>query len=392
MNNEKIKPLDVNAHLHTPYSFCSFESIEQAVSMAKKEGIAVIGINDFFTTDGYAQWDKLCRQNDITPLFNFEFIGVSTEEQSKGIRINDPGNPGRIYMSGKGLSHPFNLDEPYAMQFSKVKKNANETSKQMCKKLNTHLKIVDARIDVSFEYILRYLTKGMVRERHIAKALREKVFTVKTTNDGRKILLEKIYNGKPQNAPLDNAAALENEIRNVLLKAGGAAFIPEDPKSFLPMDTVRDIILNGKGVPTYPLLGNALNGSFTEYESDKEALLKKLKEKRFFAVEFITTRNTTAMLEDYAQFFVNNGFVVTFGSEHNTPDLTPLMLRTADDEGLSPLLKKINYEGACITVAHQGLIAEGKQGWLNAKGFPETERYKAFVTMGDDIIKKQIKK
>lgn len=388
MAENKITPLDVNGHLHTPYSFCSFESIDQAVEMAKEENIAAIGINDFFTTDGYDEWDKLCKKSGIAPMFNFEFIGVSVEEQANNIRINDPGNPGRIYMSGKGLAHPFKLDEPYASQFARVKEDANITSKQMCDKLNTHLKIVQADLDVSFEFILQYRTKGMVRERHIAKALREKVFTAKESDAERKALFEKIYNGKPQTAPLDDDAALENEIRGVLLKAGGAAFIPEDPKSFLPMETVRDIILNGKGMPTYPILGNALNGGFTEYEGDKDALLQTLISKRFFATEFITTRNTTAMLEEYAQFFVDNGFVVTFGTEHNTPSLEPITLYTADDKELSPLLKKINYEGACITVAHQALVAEGKQGWLDAEGKPDASKYNDFVVMGDAIIKK----
>lgn len=386
MENKDIKALDVNGHLHTPYSFCSFESIEQAVKMAKEENIAAIGINDFFTTDGYEEWDKLCRENGIAPMFNFEFIGVSIEEQANGIRINDPGNPGRIYMSGKGLAHPFKLDEPYATQFSKVKSLANVTSKQMCDKLNDHLNTVGAGFELSFDSILQDLTKGMVRERHIAKALREKIFEIESTVEAQKELLEKVYNGKSVGVAISDAAALENEIRGVLLKAGGAAFIPEDPESFLPMETVRDIILNGKGMPTYPILGNALNGGFTEYEGDKDALLKTLISKRFFAVEFITTRNTTAMLEEYAQFFVDNGFVVTFGTEHNTPSLEPITLYTADDKALSPLLKKINYEGACITVAHQALVAEGKQGWLDADGIADASKYNEFVELGNSII------
>lgn len=379
--------LDINGHLHTPYSFCAFDNIEQAVTMAKEENIAAIGINDFFTTDGYEEWDKLCKANGITPLFNFEFIGVSVEEQANKIRINDPGNPGRIYMSGKGLAHPFKLDEPYASQFSKVKADANVQSVAMCDKLNAHLASVGAGFEISFDYILENMTKGMVRERHIAKALREKIFAIESSEEARKALLEKVYNGKSVGVAMDNDAALENEIRGVLLKAGGAAFIPEDPESFLPMETVRDIILNGKGMPTYPLLGNALKGDFTEYESDKEALLATLIEKRFFAVEFITSRNTTAMLEEYASFFVDNGFVVTFGSEHNTPAMEPITLSTSDDKGLSPLLKKINYEGACITAAHQQLVSEGKQGWLDAEGRPDASKYSDFVKLGDSIIK-----
>jgi len=45
--------LTVNAHLHTPYSFSAFTDIRQIFEMAQKENIAVLGINDFFVTDGY---------------------------------------------------------------------------------------------------------------------------------------------------------------------------------------------------------------------------------------------------------------------------------------------------------------------------------------------------
>ena len=44
----------VNAHLHTPYSFSAFKDITQAMNMAVAEGVRVMGINDFYTTDGYA--------------------------------------------------------------------------------------------------------------------------------------------------------------------------------------------------------------------------------------------------------------------------------------------------------------------------------------------------
>ena len=44
---------------------------------------------------------------------------------------------------------------------------------------------------------------------------------------------------------------------------------------------------------------------------------------------------------------------VTFGSEHNTPALEPIRLRTRDAEGLSEKLRAINWRGACAVAAHQ---------------------------------------
>ena len=37
-------PLNVNAHIHTPYSYSSFSGMEQIFDMAKKEDVKILGI------------------------------------------------------------------------------------------------------------------------------------------------------------------------------------------------------------------------------------------------------------------------------------------------------------------------------------------------------------
>src|SRR6056297_3407529 len=81
---------EVNGHFHTPYSFSAFENISQVIEMAQKENIKVLGINDFYTTAGYEEFYNLCLENKIFPLFNIEFIGLSTEQQKNNIKVNDP--------------------------------------------------------------------------------------------------------------------------------------------------------------------------------------------------------------------------------------------------------------------------------------------------------------
>ena len=91
---------EANGHIHTPYSFSAFDSMDTVFKMAREEEISALGINDFFVTDGYEAFHDGCIRNNIFPLFNIEFIGLLKEEQKAGIRINDPNNPGRIYFSG----------------------------------------------------------------------------------------------------------------------------------------------------------------------------------------------------------------------------------------------------------------------------------------------------
>ena len=60
----------VNAHLHTPYSFSAFRDIPQAIDLGVAEGVKVMGINDFYSTDGYAEWATEAAARAIFPLFN----------------------------------------------------------------------------------------------------------------------------------------------------------------------------------------------------------------------------------------------------------------------------------------------------------------------------------
>ena len=100
---------DVNAHLHTPYSFSAFRDIDEALDMAVEEGVKVVGINDFYTTRGFDEWADGCKKRGLVPLFGIEFISLNEADQKAGLRVNDPANPGRTYLSGKGLTHPFHL-------------------------------------------------------------------------------------------------------------------------------------------------------------------------------------------------------------------------------------------------------------------------------------------
>lgn len=352
--------IDVNAHMHTPYSFSAFNGVDQALDMACEEGVGVVGINDFYTLEGYGEWKEGCQKRHLCPIMGIEFISLNSEDQAAGLRVNDPNNPGRTYISGKGLAYPVILKGEEARLLSDVREESNAQVERMCAKLNAHLDAVGAGFNLDFQTIVKELTKGSVRERHLAKALRLAVEAHVKDETGRAAAYERIFSGSPLKAAQDNVAAVENEIRSKLLKAGGAAFVPEDPKAFLPMETVCQIIRAAGGIPTYPFLADNAKGEFTDFEGDLQKAADILKKRGFNSVEFITTRNTTKVLEEYSDYLMDEGFTVTFGSEHNTPALEPIKLRTSDHpEGLSEKLRRTNFRGACKVVAHQaGLDSE----------------------------------
>lgn len=371
--------------MHTPYSFSAFDSIDQALDMAAQEDVQVVGINDFYTTDGYAAWAEGCKKRKLFPLFNIELISLNEEDQQAGLRVNDPGNPGRTYVSGKGLSYPFELEEPYASQLAAVRAETNAQVEAMCKKVNELLQTSNVGFILDFETIKKELTEGSVRERHLAKALRLKIYE-NYAEESIKAILEKLFGGKILKAAVSDHAAVENEIRNNLLKAGGVAFVAEDPKAFLPMETVRQIILKAGGIPTYPFLADDAKGSFTDFESDLKKAAQTLQERGFYSVEFITTRNSADALEMYAGYLHDKGFVVTFGSEHNTPAMEPITLTTRGGLPLSKRLQEINYQGACIIAAHQHLVKQGLNGYLNPDGIADIANRDEFIQLGSQLI------
>ncbi len=378
----------VNAHLHTPYSFSAFQDVNDALDRALDEGVSVVGINDFYTARGYSEWAEGCKARNIYPLFNIELIGLNEEDQKAGLRVNDPANPGRTYISGKGLSYPFKLSEPFATKLSDVLAESDKQVVAMCHKLNAALANLECGFSLDIDWIRNELTKGMIRERHLAKALRIKAYEY--CNDSAECinkLFEKLFNGKSLKSKIDDLAAVENEIRGNLLKSGGAAYVAETPEAFLPVTDVCNIILAAGGIPTYPFLADDANGGYTDFEADLQNVAEVLTKRGFHSVEFISTRNDVALLEKYASYLHNQGFVVTLGSEHNTPAMEPIELFARNSTPLTDELMRINYEGACVIAAHQHLISQGLDGYLDEHGNADRASRDEFIKLGDEVIK-----
>ncbi len=257
----------------------------------------------------------------------------------------------------------------------------------MCGKLNDLLRQKDCSFTLDLQRITDELTKGQLRERHLAKALRMRVYEV-CGNDEALIRkqLEDLFGGKVLKSAVEDLVGVENEIRGNLLKTGGAAFVPEEAAAFLPMETVTDIIIAGGGIPTYPFLADDANGMYTDFENDLERVAQQLSERGFHSVEFITTRNDIRLLEKYAGYLYEQGFVVTLGSEHNTPAMEPVELFAREGVPLSDRLMDINYKGACVIAAHQHLKKQGLDGYIDCKGKAYRLSRHEWEELGDRLI------
>jgi hypothetical protein len=343
-------------------------------------------------TDGYDAFHKGCLVKKIFPLFNIEFIGLLKKEQKNGIRINDPNNPGRIYFSGKGLDYPFQLGWVQKMQLRAVRKESQQQIKAMISKLNVLLKKENSSLKLTYQNIKRNYAHDLVRERHIAQALKDLVMTTSHVAEEQLQFLENLYGGKKSKTGFSNIAALENEIRSNLLKSGGAAFVEEDQNSFLALGKIIKIIVKAGGIPCYPVLLDDASGKLTEYESDYTKLSESLSSLGIGCIELIPGRNDYSILKEFVEFFHAKGFIITFGTEHNTPEMLPLTVTCRGGVPLDDRMKRIGWEGACVIAAHQYLRADGRQGYVLPDGKHSREQMKDLVNLGQLVIEYYLNK
>jgi hypothetical protein len=170
------------------------------------------------------------------------------------------------------------------------------------------------------------------------------------------------------------------------LKKGGVAFVEEDPGAFLQLDVVIEIIRTMGGIPCYPVLLDDPNGNTTEYEADPEKLYRALTAHGVYSIELIPGRNDHDILRAFVEYFDERKFVITFGTEHNTPALDPLSVSCRGGVVLDESLKYISNKGCNVIAAHQYLRARGEAGYLNADGMPKTDQFDDFVHLGNAVL------
>jgi hypothetical protein len=382
--NSKAFPAyrEANGHIHTPFSFSAFNEMDTLFAMAEKEGIKALGINDFYVTDGYESFYNECLASNIFPLFNIEFIGLMQEKQKEGIRINDPNNPGRIYICGKGLDYPFNLDDKYRTRLNILKEETQNQLREMVSKLNILISKINPSIVLSFDDIKSEYARDLVRERHLARALRRIAEKNFATPDDQIGFIESVYGGRQSKAGMNNTAALENEIRATLLKAGGEAFVEEDERSFISLDDAMKIITGAGGIPCYPVLLDDTAGKRTKFEDNFTMLCSSLTGLGIGCVELIPGRNDLQILKEFVRLFDERGFIITFGTEHNTPEMIPLTVSARGKEPLDDWLRQISWKGICAIAAHQYFRAQKQAGYIDEKGHPRTGNKKYFEKVG----------
>jgi len=365
-----------NTHIHLPPNFSAFKSVQQAVSLAASQGLSVLGANNYYDFRVYAEFAALAREKSIFPQFGLEVICLLEGLQADGIKLNDPGNSGKLYLCGKGMTRFDPLPAEAAALLQTIR---DADSKRMAAVVTALESLFDdcalptgltaaaikqriaARHGSPFETI--YL-----QERHVVQAFQEVLFE-RMIPSARPYFLEALFDAPPKSKPTD-AAAVQNEIRSRLLKSGKPAYVPE---TFVGFDHAYQLLLALGSIPSYPVLADGAS-PLTEYEQSPDTLAADLKARSIPAAEFIPNRNTPEVLSRYVHTLRGAGLFLTAGTEHNTPDLLPLAPTCLGSVPIPGDLQEIFWEGTCIVAAHQDLAAKKQPGFAPGCDLEEFRR------------------
>ena len=381
--------LRCNTHIHTPYSFSAFESVELAVAAAKEEGIAALGINDFTTCDGFPAFASTCEHNRIYPLFNIELLVHCGEEPAQRSLANGSPEQGCMYLCGKALSHPLQLSLDSRNLLAGVWRKSQDYIWGLLDCLNGHL--LQAKIACSLDYndVRKKYAKKIVNERHCAKALYDALVNVHPESAPLEEALARLFAGTAVTLHSSDPGAIQNEIFSLLLAKGKKIAAEAEKEEYIRLQEARTLILDAGGIPCYPI--GAVRGEDTA-DCHKEAALlaDRLRALRIFAVEFFPLRSERDLLKAYVRTFAERGFCVSFGTNHDTPERRPLIPCLYGNEPLDEELERIAWQGACLLAAHQELRRHNKAGFVDSLGTPLVgpEDLDRFLAVGEEAIRK----
>ncbi len=350
-----------NCHIHTSESFSVFRSPTEAVWQAAQEGLAVLGINDHYTIAGHEEFRRACDVAGIAPTFSLEAVAMDRDAETDGLLLNDPDNPGRVYLCGKGVTRNPPDSSTEMRNLARLRAALERRNREMTEKVDALFKDRLHADGPTWESVRRLTPRGNATERHVAWATLERLREWAAVQGVS--LSEALANccGAAPRAGADDAA-LQIFLRAKLLKAGAPCFVRESEEAFVSVEELRRIFLAFGSIPTYPVLGNPV----TSGERDIEALLPRLEATGFYAIEVIPHRNTRQRLSEIVSTARRRWWPVFNGTEHNTPEARSLL----DPFALDPEFEPWFRESAALLLGHQRLVAQGEGGYVDLEGRP----------------------
>jgi len=349
----------VNTHIHLPPNFSAFNTVDEALDQAKAEGVEILGASNYYDFTVYGPFAEKAYARGIHPLFGMEIVCRIESLAQQGIKINDPGNPGKMYICGKALTK-FQHPTPRAAQLLHTIRSGDEARiSKMVDLLRGLFHEAGIETDLTARGIVSDVANAfgvpestvVLQERHVAQAFQSVFFTDVPIAD-RAERMGVLFMAAPKANPND-AVAVQAEIRTHLMKAGRGAFVEE---RFVTFEEARDLIVELGGIVCYPVLADGMN-PISEFEANPKLLASYLTDLDIQAVEFIPNRNDPKVLTEYVNVLNANDFLISAGTEHNTTDRIAIVPVCKGGAPIPLLVEDLFVQGALQQRDHQRAIA-----------------------------------
>ena len=355
------RPGGINTHVHTAKSFAYFASPADAVWQAFRAGVRVFGINDHYTLAGHEEFGAACEILGLHPMFSMEAIATWPEALLDGSAVNDPVNPGRTYLTAKGITRGLTEGSEGARDLERMKQALLTRNREITRRVAA---VFQERLglerSIAWTDVLALTPHGEPTERHVCEAAALCLARTFPETEQRREAVDRLLDDEVPAEWLGDAAKLQNAIRARLVKAGRPAYVEETPAAFLRLDRMVALDLELGAVPTYPVLGNPV----TPWEKDLNGLIDRLAVYGIHALEVIPDRNTAERLGEIVECATARGLPIVNGTEHNTKQPAPLVDRFFFEPRFRP-----HFElGARVILGHQALRARGEEGYVREDG------------------------
>ena len=210
----------INLHVHTNESFSAFRSPAEAVWHASNQNIEYFGINDHYTIDGHDEFRSACKIMKLKAAFSVEAIAMDKEKHEKKRRFNDPDNPGRIYIIGKGVSCDLENGSREQSVLLTMRESIRNRNKRIAEKLNRYAEDKGYSLNFSYSDVKSLTPRDNTTERHVVQAFCEKINSRYKKTDIQHDIYQKLLNCEIDENTLTDSSELQTLVRAKLIKTG----------------------------------------------------------------------------------------------------------------------------------------------------------------------------
>ncbi len=376
---------DMNLHVHSFFSYNGEGwSPSQIAYEMKKLGLYGAALCDFDVLQGMTEFLAAGDLLQLRTAVSFESRVFFSEYADK--EINSPGEPGVFYFMGSGFVNAPAPGTSEAETLAEMLNQSHQRNRQLIDRVNAALP--NAKIDYDCD-VLPLTPDKNATERHIVRSYYQQAINEFGSEAAAAAFWAKCFGADANELAAMSPNAMNDYLRNKLMKAGGLGYEQPTQATFPPLEKVISFIRACRGIPNTAWLDGSLPG-----EANPREQLECLLAKGVEMVNIIPDRNwnfkdpakkatKVQALNEYIAACKELDLPIIVGTECNKPGQ-----RLVDDFSADALVPHVGTftDGANVLFGHTRLLRFADYSYTDAKAAADfktrAERNAFFAAVG----------